>query len=248
MNIVFDIGNTQVKVAVFDGRQLVDKEVFDDFSHLSLMAYLERWKLQACLVSSTRELDDHLFEPLVQAGVELFHLDQETALPITISYKTPETLGLDRVAAVAGAHAVYPDDPVLVIDMGTAITYDLITADGTFMGGNISPGMSIRFLTLHRFTDRLPLVEPSNEPMLIGTSTQTAIQAGVQNGLLYEIESHINALKNKYNGLKVILTGGASEYFVKKLKKPIFVNPNLVLNGLNHILQYQIAARRERGY
>ncbi|MBT3243578.1 MAG: type III pantothenate kinase [Bacteroidetes bacterium] len=241
MNLIVDAGNTQIKWAVFDHSDFVVKQSVEDWNDLDLSFILKNYpEIDYCLVSSTRDYKNIFFNLLEKNGVEVYRLSGETPLPIKISYETPESLGLDRVAGSIGAMLDCPGHPVLVIDMGTAITYNMVSADGVFLGGNISPGMKIRFLSLYRFTDKLPLVEFDDRDILIGTSTSGAIRAGVQNGIVYEIENCINALKNKYNGLRVFLTGGSSEYFVKKLKKPIFVNPNLVLIGLNHILDHQI--------
>ena len=129
--------------------------------------------------------------------------------------------------------------PVLIIDLGTAITFDLVTENSEFIGGNISPGMQLRFKALGHFTEDLPLVSPSGNIPLLGQSTKEAIQTGVQRGVIYEIDAYINTLINKYYGLRTILTGGDASFFVKNLKNTIFVVPDLVLDGLNIILEYQ---------
>ena len=147
-------------------------------------------------------------------------------------------MGKDRLAAVAGAIGLYPNTNLLVIDAGTAITYELINSKHEFLGGNISPGMTIRYKALNEFTSKLPLLSASDETPLIGQSTKEAIQAGVQNGVLFEIQGLINELSSQYPSIKTIITGGDAEFFARKLKNPIFVHPNLVLIGLNRILEY----------
>ncbi len=247
MNLIIDAGNTQIKWAVFDQNNLLERHSVADWADIDLPGITSAYKsLKYCIVSSTRESDDSFIKAVNEYGVDIFWLRADTPLPMKINYETPQSLGLDRIAGAVGGMNEFPGETVLIIDMGTAITYDLVSADGTFLGGNISPGLEIRFLSLHRFTDKLPMVEFDESHKLIGTSTSGAIRAGVQNGIVYELDSHINALKNKYNGLRVILTGGSSEYFVRKLKNPIFVNQNLVLQGLNDILKHQIAIRGRR--
>lgn len=249
MNLIIDAGNTKIKWAVYQNGQLLEKQigsVWDDFDLSVLLSSFP--EISKCMLSSTRAEWPQLESVMQAHSISLFRLNHQMSLPIRLVYDTPETLGLDRIAGAAGAQHTFPGENVLIIDAGTAITYDVLSSEGLFLGGNISPGIEIRFRSLNRYTDNLPLVE-FNEKFdldrvdLLGSSTEGAIQAGVQNGILYEITSYINTLINKYNGLRVILTGGTAEYFVKKLKKTIFVDPNLVLKGLNHILEHQTGLR-----
>ncbi len=170
----------------------------------------------------------------------VIRMDHNTPLPVKSMYKTKETLGNDRIAGVTGANALFPSTNVLVIDAGTAITYDLITRDSVYRGGNITPGLSMRFKALHTYTGKLPLAEKTEHYPLIGEDTISAIVAGVTGGILMEIEGHINALKKVYTDLKAIITGGDAEFFDKKLKNTIFVVPNLISIGLNTILEYNV--------
>jgi type III pantothenate kinase len=138
-----------------------------------------------------------------------------------------------------GAYTIYPGRSVLVIDAGTAITYDVVTSDGEYLGGNISPGMEIRFKSLNRYTNRLPLLErPQEQPSLVGNSTREAIQAGIVNGIVFEMDGFIGAIGQNYPKLQVVLTGGDAKYFEGKLKSSIFVHLNLNLIGLNRILEH----------
>jgi type III pantothenate kinase len=159
-------------------------------------------------------------------------------LPFTIEYRTPHTLGNDRIAAVAAANAQFPGQNCLVIDAGTAITFDLIDSQNVYRGGNISPGLSMRFQALHTFTQKLPLIEQSGETPLLGYSTETAIRSGVIWGVVFEIERYINELKGMYPNLQIMLTGGDSVFLADKINYPIFVDEFLVLKGLNRILEY----------
>lgn len=240
MNLIIDAGNSQIKWALFERGEIRKGGVQADWNDLMTPEWAEGLhQVSRAMYASTRHISPRWPAFLEQNGVQALQMRHDLAFPFAISYATPETLGLDRVAAIAGAQASFPASNVLVIDLGTAITFDLLTADGVFAGGNISPGMRIRFESLHRFTDQLPLVSPDERMWEPGKSTSEALQAGVQSGILFEVMGYINSLKNKYNELVIILTGGDAGFFVKKLKKTIFVDPDLVLKGLNHILDYQ---------
>ena len=167
-----------------------------------------------------------------------YFLDADTPLPVKIEYGTPETLGRDRIAGVVGAFYEKPDCNVLIIDAGTAITYDLLLKPGIFAGGNIAPGVKMRLKALHHFTGKLPLIEKIGDFPLMGTNTETAIRAGVIQGILFEIEGYIRKLKTVYPDLFIFLTGGDAFLLAEKLKTPIFVDKNIVLKGLNRILYY----------
>jgi type III pantothenate kinase len=191
-------------------------------------------------VNYSREIIDYLGN-LYETCIEL---DHSTPIPLENSYRTPETLGYDRIAAAVGAYTIYPGKNVLVIDAGTAITYDIVTSEGTFVGGNISPGLDIRFKSLNKYTNRLPQLErPGEKPGLLGSSTSEAIQSGIVNGLLFEVDGFIEAFKGKYAKLQVVLTGGDAKYFEGKLKSSIFVDLNLNLIGLNRILEHNAAQK-----
>jgi type III pantothenate kinase len=161
-------------------------------------------------------------------------------LPIRSSYQTPETLGKDRLAAVVGAAFLQPDMDILVIDAGTAVTYDCIDASGVYHGGNIAPGVEMRLKALHTFTQKLPLVKVNANVDFLGKDTQSAIQAGVLYGVVLEIDGYIERLMLKYPKLSVFLTGGSAVLFDNKLKSRIFADKNLVLTGLNRILQHNV--------
>jgi type III pantothenate kinase len=165
---------------------------------------------------------------------------QNTSLPIINKYRTPETLGKDRLAGVVGAQHLLPACDILVIDAGTAITYDFITSSGEFIGGSISPGIAMRYKALNTYTDRLPLLNYYDNAKLIGDDTSTSIFSGVLNGAVAEMEGIIQQYREVYPGIKIILTGGDHNYFDKRLKIKTFAAPNLVLEGLNLILDFNI--------
>ncbi|GHV23956.1 hypothetical protein FACS189428_7920 [Clostridia bacterium] len=167
-----------------------------------------------------------------------YELNPQLPVPLTIDYKTPQTLGMDRIAAAVGAVAQQPGAHLLVIDIGTAITLDFVTAAGVYKGGNISPGPELRFKALHHFTNRLPLINEEGNLPVWGYDTSTAIRSGVIGGIVRELDSYIAEYK-KNDTILTFLTGGYAFYFESKLKNATFADGNLVLRGLNEILNYQ---------
>lgn len=203
-----------------------------------LMLKEEHPQLKKVILSSVKPYDEELKRVLSEEFDQFIELDHQTALPIDNLYETPETLGKDRIAAAVGANELFPDQNLLIIDAGTAITYDLVSEKNQFVGGNISPGLEMRFKALNHFTGKLPLVEYSNDYEPVGKNTIDAIRAGVQNGILFEIAQTIDLFNRNYQNLHIIMTGGDSYFFDKKLNYSIFVNFNLTLIGLNRILEH----------
>ncbi|MCF8225724.1 MAG: type III pantothenate kinase [Bacteroidales bacterium] len=240
MNLVIDMGNTNCKIAVCKGTDIIESVISEKISNKEIAYFINSYKdvrgvIFSSVTNHSRELIDYL-----QTTFDIFlELNSSTPLPLTSHYKTPETLGYDRIAAATGAHTIFPENDVLVIDAGTAITFDLVTSGGEYLGGNISPGLQMRFRALHKFTNRLPMLElDENQVNLLGKSTDEAIISGVVNGLIFEINGYMDALKLDYKDLKVVLTGGDANSFDKRLKNSIFVVSHLNLIGLNRILDY----------
>ena len=242
MNLIIEQGNTLTKIALFEEGRLVDTYAYKNtvFAPSLVEALLERCPCANGILSTVIELDEEVLALLRSKLATFFVLDEQMALPIQIGYETPHTLGKDRIAAVVGAQCLRPGQDVLVIDAGTAITYELLEASGLYVGGNISPGMTTRFRALHHFTQKLPLVSEPEVVPWVGVSTESAIQAGVVNGIVLEMDGYIDRLRLKYPGLLVFLTGGHSFYFERRLKNRIFADINLVLIGLNRILEYNV--------
>jgi type III pantothenate kinase len=232
MNLVIDSGNTRFKAATFSNTKLEKKYSF--LNSEELKDFLDHHTFHNAIASSV-SLDGNEIVSWIKAPKK-FLLTHLLPLPIRIRYKTPETLGVDRIAAVCGATEVFPESDALVIDAGTAITYDFIDRQGNYEGGAISPGIEMRFDALHTFTKRLPLVSKEGDSPLVGTSTETCIRSGVLNGAVAEMEGIINNYKQLYPDLGVVLCGGDSFFFENKLKPTIFAAPDLVLSGLNRIL------------
>ena len=239
MNLVIDRGNTLIKFGIFDKRQhvLSDSTVFLDKQIINNIT--KTYHIDHIIISSVvKEGHPELISTLKNITSDIIDLTHKTPLPFKWNYKSKESIGKDRLAAVAGAIDLYQNDNLLVIDAGSAITYEVINRRHEFLGGNISPGMQMRFRALNEFTSRLPKLEEADGVPFIGNSTPAAQQAGDQNGIIHEIEGIIRELNNRYENLITIITGGDAEFFAGKLKNPIFVHPNLVLTGLNRILEY----------
>lgn len=240
MNLCIDRGNTRTKVAIFDGSLLVADRVYDIFTTTELEEVLHEFKIGASILSDVKVADEALGKYLQQYTEHYIYLDHTVKLPVENLYETPETLGKDRIAAVVGAVTLKPDSDILVVDAGTAITYDFVDAKGVYHGGNIAPGIEMRLKALHVFTGRLPMVSVNEIKQFPGKNTTDAMLSGSIYGALFEIEGYFEALRIKYPELSIFLTGGDIKYFVSKLKSPIFAEKNLVLTGLNRILQFNV--------
>jgi type III pantothenate kinase len=194
--------------------------------------------LTQAILCTVADRDEKLIEILKNEFDLFIELNPQTPLPIENLYESKDSLGPDRLAAAVGANHFFPDTDLLVIDAGTAITYDVIDHNNRYLGGNISPGLETRFKALHAFTKKLPLVERSDNWPLIGTTTEEAIRAGVQAGIVSEMDAMIDRIHDNWIDCKVILTGGDAFFFDEKLKNTIFVMFELTLLGLNRILEY----------
>lgn len=245
MNLLVDIGNTRAKVALADEKGQVEQvAVAEKLSREVVAPLVAEHAICHAILSTTRRTADEEVALLAALGVEVLQLDASTPLPIGVAYRTPETLGRDRVAAAVGAMVRYPRRNCLVVDLGTALTLDLVTSDGVFRGGVISLGYSNRLRALNEYTATLPLcgvISPEGELPLQGLTTLEAIERGVFNSVCFEIESYQRRLEADFADLCVIVTGGEAKYFEKQIKNAIFAEPNLVFYGLNRILEYNLA-------
>ena len=240
MNLIIEQGNSATKVAVYSQGQMIFFSDYKDFNESDLIRLFNQYPLQNGILSTVIDIQKELITCLENRLECFFFFDDNIRLPIEVRYQTPETLGRDRIAVAVGANFMQPQKDILVIDAGTAITFEIVEASGIYLGGNISPGMTTRFHALNRYTGRLPLVEEREFVPLFGTSTETAIVAGVVRGIVYEMDGYIDELQNKYPGLYVFLTGGHAQYFEKRLQNVIFTEKKLVLIGLNRILEYNV--------
>lgn len=240
MNLIIDQGNTITKIAVFDKNVILEKFLFSELNIETLSELQNNYDIRYVIMSTVRNNGEETEMFLKQIFPIVYRLNHNTILPFEIAYKTPSTLGADRIAAVAGALAEIKDKPLIVIDAGTAITYDFVDDKKIYRGGNIAPGINMRFRSLNEFTGKLPLVEKEGDIPQYGDTTITALRCGVVKGVVYEIVGFINDVKEKYPEVFVFLTGGDSFFLAKNIKYPTFVDENLVLKGLNRILNYNV--------
>jgi type III pantothenate kinase len=232
MNLVIDFGNTRIKAALFDRNKLTKEFVYPSLDELK-QADLE---YNSVIISNVSYPEEKLRLVFPKA----IFISPELKMPFTSAYETPHTLGVDRLALSAGALSLNQSTDLLIIDMGTCITYDFIEKGAIYNGGAISAGVQLRAKALHNFTHKLPLVETIKESLLVGNTTDQSIMSGLVNGVAFEIEGFISAYKQKHPDIKVFLSGGDAEFFESKIKQSIFVVPNLALLGLNKILQENI--------
>ena len=247
-NLTIDNGNTSVKVAFFIGTQVVATNRFVRRDVRLLDRFISTYKPETAIVCSTASSAASLrIEQLAEQRCRrVVHLTHETPMPIRLGYRTPQTLGRDRIATAVGAwmtaQRLDSACDVLVIDAGTAITYDLVTADGCFVGGNIAPGLSLRFKSLHEHTGLLPLVDSDGDTPVVGYNTETAIRSGVMLGMLGEIKSYINDIRLSHPNLMVFITGGDGRLVYTRLAdKSLIYSEHLAAEGLNRILLYNQA-------
>lgn len=238
MNLVVDIGNTLVKAAVFKSNQMIETLSFEE-SHAKkeLSNLLTRYRFDAGILSSVGTNSTQIIE-IMQSIPIFLELDYTTLIPFKNLYGTPTSLGKDRIALVAAASMMFKDKNTLVIDAGTCITYDFLNSQNEYLGGAISPGIQIRYRSLHEYTSKLPQLSKTSKHFLIGSSTDESIHSGVINGVVQEIQGVIKQYQEKYLDLTVILTGGDTKFLSKQLKNSIFAHQNFLLQGLNQILTF----------
>lgn len=236
-DLVLDVGNTRIKAAFFQGGQVFAQGTFPHGDHRALGAFMGDRALSGIVVGSTAAVDKALLAYLGERGTVTL-ITGASLSPLRNTYTTQATLGADRLANAVAAVQRFPGRPVLVLDLGTCITYDLCLADATYSGGGISPGMRMRARAMHAYSARLPLVEPAESPALVGTSTETALAAGIQYGMLGELEGYIRRFRNAHPHLAVVLTGGDAVRFVRGLESGIFALPLLTLEGYHALLEH----------
>jgi type III pantothenate kinase len=235
ITLSIDIGNTHTKAAVFKDDELIELVKESGKVQELLSKYLVTHSILSSVGNEHQELEE-----LLAKQTTFIKLSAQTGLPFFNAYATPQTLGMDRVAAVAGAIHFFPHTPSLVIDMGTCITFDFITADATYLGGAISPGANMRLKAMHQFTQKLPDLSFKAIDSFIGDSTETSMLSGTFYGILGEIEQTVQRYEEEFGSIQVITCGGDSPLFDKHIKRNIFAAPFLVLYGLNKILSFHV--------
>ena len=239
MVLALDCGNTQLKLGVFAGQQMITRQMIAYGEVLSALQELQMAypELQQAILSSVGRIPVEI-QQYLRVTYETTTVDRHMKFPFTSRYKTPETLGTDRMVLAASACYQYPGQNVLIIDAGTCITYDFKTETETYLGGAIAPGLQLRYKSLNDHTANLPLLIPSFPQSVVGRSTEESIHSGVLMGTVFEIEGVIQHYCNSYGSVVVILTGGDGEFLAKRLKSTIFANSNFLLEGLNYLLAF----------
>jgi type III pantothenate kinase len=227
---VVDIGNTRIKCALFNTYgEIIQQAAFADTEEVS--GWLILHKVSRAMISSVAR---HTLQAM--DGIEMWTLDHDTKTPFINLYETPQTLGVDRIAAMAAASVLYPRQAVLVFDIGTCMTIDLLSPENRYRGGNISPGLDMRLKAMHTMTGKLPYATPDAAGNELGVSTVNALANGALHGMIHEIEGYIAHFRSLYPELVVILCGGDISHFEKQVKFRIFAAPDFVLQGLYHLL------------
>jgi type III pantothenate kinase len=235
VKLIIDSGNTSLKAAIFNGKELLKR--FNNQEYIDLYKLCQDYTFNSAIISTVKKNEEEIKEA-IHSIPKIFFLNKDTVLPISNLYASPETLGPDRLAGVVAASIINPGQNTLVIDAGTCITYDFLEQGKNYLGGAISPGLKMRLQALHTFTGKLPLVELKSPVELIGNNTETSILSGVLNGLIAEIKGVIEEYRKNYGQIKLIMTGGEVSYFETSLKEPIFAVPELLFIGLNRILDH----------
>lgn len=235
MILCIDCGNSRVKLGLFDKDELKANKVFNTERTEEIFEWLYSIDFEDCVLSNVGSKNNEWLDRLIDE-FDVFEPDANDKLPIKFKYSSKESLGGDRIAAWCGAAKQLPNQNILVINSGTCITYDLIEKEHGFIGGNIAPGLNMRFRAMNHFTARLPLIKSHHvNPGVLGTSTESAMQQGVINGIIYELEGYYHELSKQYTEMKCILTGGDAEFIAPRTSLNPLVDPYLVLRGLNEI-------------
>jgi type III pantothenate kinase len=240
MIIAIDVGNTRIKSAVFEGNAILESLVFSRIElEKNIQNILKKYKkVTHLVVSSVSDIEKESFLAFENL-VNIHFVSHSDPFPFVNRYKTPKTLGVDRMVLATGATLQFPNQNRLIIDAGTCVTYDFIDESNNYLGGAISPGLQLRYTSLHNFTAKLPLLELEQPEHFIGKSTSESMHSGVVSGLVYEIDGFIEEYKAMYPNFIIILTGGDAVFLAKRLKNTIFANSNFLLESLNQIFQYK---------
>ena len=235
--LCFDFGNTRLKCAVFNQASITEIILLENDSDETFENLVKKYQPQKTILSSVIEHNANV-EKILSASSRFHKLSHQTKLPFTSPVGKPETIGADRLALAAAAVYFHPQKNNLVIGMGSCITYNFINKYNQFLGGSISPGMEMRFTSLHTLTAKLPLIKVDWNFPLIGYDTKTNILSGVLLGMAKEIDGIIEAYSEKFGNFNVLLTGGDAAYFARHLKSKIFADPDLIFKGLYAISEY----------
>ncbi len=238
IKLTIDQGNTSAKAAVWQNDSIVTEAVYRRLTGADIDVLADDFggTFDASIYSSVSDSDGKARDRMRERSRRFIELDSSTPLPIKIGYSTPATLGRDRMAALVGAYGITAGEWTLVVDCGTAITYDVLSPDGVFIGGNIAPGIFMRLEALNHFTARLPLVETDGDCPMWGTDTESALRSGAVNGVVAELRYYRSQLPVAEP--KVVLTGGSAHLVSQRAGFELVVDNELVSKGLNSIINY----------
>ena len=245
MNLCIDQGNSRTKVALMtDEGKIIKDFVYKSFASADVERLFDLYEISDSIISSVVNIEAAVVNTLSRRSQHFVLFDHNTPVPIINTYNTPETLGQDRLAAAVGAKSICPNENLLIIDVGSAITYDFVSAEGEYIGGNIAPGLKMRFTMLQRMTKKLPLVEVEEKELipLFGKNTRDAIAAGVIRGVAYEVKGYMRTVREKMPHFRTFLTGGNAPYILNNVRtsrneeRELQYEKHLVLKGLNTIL------------
>ncbi|MBT8234975.1 MAG: type III pantothenate kinase [Bacteroidia bacterium] len=238
MNLIIDVGNSWVKMAVYNGSQILHhKSMQQEDLKGEVQKVIRAYpKISHSILAAVTPVANEIID-ILKKNSETHVLHSASRFPFKNKYGTPDTLGLDRIALVAAATEAYPNTNVLIIDAGSCITYDFLNAKGEYLGGAISPGIAMRYKALNTFTANLPELEKTDKAELVGNSTDTSVHSGIINGVINEVDGMIERYRSEYRKVTVILTGGDGQFLSKRLKNTIFAHSNFLLEGLNYLLE-----------
>tara|TARA_X000001036_G_scaffold131989_1_gene124864 strand:+ start:144 stop:863 length:720 start_codon:yes stop_codon:yes gene_type:complete len=236
VNLVLDVGNSLLKIALFEKSELIQKFKFSENYKRNIEDIISNHKVTHSIISNVGRIDDSIIN-ILKESTNLLLVSNQLKIPFKNLYKSKNTLGQDRLALVSAAAFNFPNENVLIVDVGSCITYDFKNNNNEYLGGGISPGISMRFKSLNTFTSNLPLIDFDSIYQLIGNNTKNSITSGVVNGTISEINGIIQQYREEFKNIRIILTGGDSNFLLKRIKNTIFADRNFLLIGLNKLLE-----------
>lgn len=240
-SLIIDIGNSRTKLAIFNNDDLVKTIIIDQVNEATIDNILAHTpSITQCIISNVGEQSNLTYKIVKQKIEQTLNFDSELKIPIENLYETPETLGKDRLAAAIGANYIFPNQDIIIIDAGTAITYEFVNAKNQYLGGYITPGIQTRLNSLNYYTSQLPLLTPEIIDNKIGKTTRAAMLGGLQKSVTGEFKEVLSMFNLEADKIKLILTGGNTDYFDKLLKNYKFVPLEITLIGLNRLLNYNL--------
>ena len=236
MNLALDIGNSFLKAGIFKNNNFINYYEFNREYYSNIKSILDKTPITHSIASNVSESNNKLIE-LLSNKTNLIKFNSSLKVPFKNCYQTKNTLGKDRIALVSNASKEYPKENVLLIDLGSCITFDFLNSKNEYLGGSISPGLSMRYKSLNSYTANLPLINPKEIDYFIGRNTEDSIHSGIINGIVGELNSAIDKYKSQFKEIRIILTGGDSKFLFNRIKNSIFANSNFLILGLNFLIE-----------